>query len=206
MIYFGNLNFKVLRWICLSHSKNKAHSFTCLAASLDLKDCLRNVVIDSVWIINPYLKVVRTWCRGGDSRTDIIRVSSVHPLLAPLSASDWSVHSLFCPLIGCRSPHLSSPCASVSSYQVSMTTQSSPLPSPCPAPIGWGASITASYWTMLTTKSCVTFPTNFLTLTSARKSEFTCTHITSVFLSVFFVCLWKLHFTFRRYLTQDDVF
>ena len=164
MIYFGNLNFKVLWWIFPSHLKNKAHPFTCLAASLNLKDCLGKVDWFSVWIINPYLKVVRTWCGGGDSRTDIIRVASVHPLLAPLPASDWSVASLFWPLIGCWTPHLSSPCASVSSYHVSMTTKSSPLPSPCPAPIGWGASITAFYWSMFTKKSCVTFPTSFLTL------------------------------------------
>ena len=121
-------------------------------------------LIGSVWIINPYLKLVRTWCGGGDSRTDIIRVASVHPLLAPLPASDWSVASLFWPLIGCWTPHLSSPCASVSSYHVTMTTMSSPLPSPCPASIGWGASITASHWSMFTKKSCVIFPTSFLTL------------------------------------------
>ena len=163
MIYFGNLNFKVLCWILSNHLKNKAHPFTCLAASLIWK-IVSERLIGSVWIINPYLKLVRTWCGGGDSRTDIIRVASVHPLLAPLPASDWSVGSLFWPLIGCWSPHLSSPCASVSSYHVSMTTKSSPQPSPCPAPVGWGASITASHWSMFTKKSCVTFPTSFLTL------------------------------------------
>ena len=112
-----------------------------------------------VSIIHPYLKVIQNlvWRR---------RLKDwYYPCLSPpLPASYWSEASLFWPLIGCWEPQLSLPCACVSSYHVSMTTPSSPLPSPWLYPIGWGVTIAATHWLMFIQKSCVIFPRHFLSL------------------------------------------